>query len=66
MGASPATSACDARGRLWGVAGLYVADGSALPTGSGSNPMVTIYATAAVIADGIVRDAAARPPAAAG
>jgi choline dehydrogenase-like flavoprotein len=48
------TSACDASGEVWDIAGLYIADGSAFPTPSGVNPMITIFGvshlTAQVIA----------------
>ncbi|WFD27614.1 hypothetical protein MNAN1_002615 [Malassezia nana] len=50
MGADPATSACDTLGRLRGVDGLWVADGSSLPEASGVNPMLTILGTARGIA----------------
>jgi long-chain-alcohol oxidase len=46
MGGSPATSACDPSGEAWEVAGLVVCDGSAFPTASGVNPMITIEALA--------------------
>jgi long-chain-alcohol oxidase len=46
MGGSPETSACDPRGETWEVRDLIVADGSAFPSASGVNPMVTIEATA--------------------
>ncbi|KAF8418184.1 hypothetical protein EV426DRAFT_554359, partial [Tirmania nivea] len=37
-------SVCDAEkgGRVWGTKGVYVVDGSAFPTASGVNPMLTI------------------------
>ncbi len=35
MGVDPATSVVDPQGQSWQVAGLYVADGSVLPTPSG-------------------------------
>ena len=47
------SSACDPHGEVWDVAGLYVADGSAFPTPSGVNPMVTIYAVSYLTAQGI-------------
>jgi long-chain-alcohol oxidase len=46
MGGSPATSACDPHGETWEVAGLVVCDGSAFPTASGVNPMISIEAVA--------------------
>jgi choline dehydrogenase-like flavoprotein len=46
MGGSPADSVCDPDGQVWGTPGLYVFDGSAFPTASGVNPMVTIEALA--------------------
>jgi choline dehydrogenase-like flavoprotein len=46
MGRSPADSVCDPTGQVWGTPGLYVLDGSAFPTASGVNPMVTIEALA--------------------
>lgn len=47
------SSACDPAGELWDVAGLYVADGSAFPTPSGVNPMISIYAISYLTAQGI-------------
>lgn len=46
MGADPAAAPLDARGRVNGVPGLYVADASALPSSPGVNPMLTIMAVA--------------------
>lgn len=51
IGADPRTSVCDESGQVRGVAGLYVADGSAFPASSGVNPMITIMA----LADGVAR-----------
>ena len=44
MGKDPATSVCDARGKVHGHEGLYVADASAIPSSLGVNPQHTIMA----------------------
>ncbi|HVH13955.1 MAG TPA: GMC oxidoreductase [Longimicrobium sp.] len=59
MGTDPATSGCTPDGERHGVPGVYVADGSLLPTAPGVNPQETIMALATVVADRI----AARHPA---
>jgi choline dehydrogenase-like flavoprotein len=46
MGGSPATSACDPNGQTWEARDLIVADGSAFPSASGVNPMISIEAIA--------------------
>lgn len=46
MGGSPALSAASPTGETWDVRNLVVADGSAFPTASGVNPMITIEAIA--------------------
>ena len=46
MGITPATSAINADNQTHEVAGLFVTDGSAFPTASGVNPMLSIYAIA--------------------
>ena len=46
MGADPGTSVADGRGELHDVAGVWVGDGSALPSAPGVNPMITIMALA--------------------
>jgi choline dehydrogenase-like flavoprotein len=46
MGASPDASACDWEGALWGARDIVVCDGSAFPSASGVNPMITISALA--------------------
>jgi choline dehydrogenase-like flavoprotein len=46
MGKDPATSVCDARGKVHGHEGLYVADASAIPSSLGVNPQHTIMALA--------------------
>lgn len=53
MGATREEGVCDEEGKVWGVEGLWVADASVLPSGSGVNPMVTTMATARGIARGI-------------
>jgi long-chain-alcohol oxidase len=46
MGGSPSMSACDPTGETWEVSRLFVCDGSAFPTASGVNPMISIAALA--------------------
>jgi long-chain-alcohol oxidase len=46
MGGSPAAAACNRDGELYGVRNVVVADGSAFPSASGVNPMITIEAIA--------------------
>jgi long-chain-alcohol oxidase len=53
MGSSPSDSVCNPDGEAWDVSGLYVVDGSVLPTGLGVNPMVTIEGAAHKIARGM-------------
>jgi len=55
-GNNPADSVVDTQGRVHGMNGLYVADGSVLPRSSRVNPSLTIYAWALRCADLIVRD----------
>lgn len=43
-GSDPATSVVDAAGKVHGMKGLFVADGSVLPRTSRVNPALTIYA----------------------
>ncbi len=63
MGASPREHAADPWGRIRRqargdavIGGLYVADGSAFPTGIGVNPMVTIMALARRTAETILAE----------
>jgi choline dehydrogenase-like flavoprotein len=49
-GAEPAASVVDPRLQLHGVGGLYVADGSVVPSSLGVNPQITIMALAARLA----------------
>lgn len=54
MGVHPATSGATPNGERHGVRGLYVVDGSLLPTSLGVNPQETIMAIASVVAGRIV------------
>lgn len=51
MGSDPRRSVVGEMGETHELGGLYVADGSAFPTSSGVNPMITIMA----IADHVAR-----------
>lgn len=46
----------DARGRVWGTQGLYVADASTFPSASGVNPMVSTMGIAEWVARDIVSE----------
>jgi choline dehydrogenase-like flavoprotein len=50
-GGDPARSVVDGEGRVHGLTGLYVVDGSVLPRSSRVNPSLTIYAWALRVAD---------------
>lgn len=50
----------DAKGRVFGTEGLYVADASVMPSASGVNPMATCMAIADWIAHGVVKDLKAK------
>ncbi len=54
MGADPKTSVADPWGELHDTPGVYIGDGSAFPSASGTNPMVTIMALARRTASTIV------------
>jgi choline dehydrogenase-like flavoprotein len=54
MGVHPATSGTTPEGERHGVRGLYVLDGSLLPTSLGVNPQETIMAVVSVLARRIV------------
>ncbi len=53
MGTDPRTSGATPDGERHGVRGLYISDGSLLPTALGVNPQETIMAVASVLADRI-------------
>ena len=53
LGSDPSISGVDATGERHGVRGLFVVDGSLLPTGLGVNPQATIMTLATVIAEGL-------------
>ncbi len=46
MGGSPELGAASPAGETWEVRNLVIADGSAFPTASGVNPMITLEAIA--------------------
>ena len=58
MGADPASSVTDARGRCHAVADLMVVDGSLVPTVGAVNPGSTIGALALKLADDLAKDIA--------
>ncbi len=49
MGASPRDSAVDGRGRLHSAQGIWIADGSLMPSSTGVPPQLTIYALGLVV-----------------
>lgn len=61
MGADPATSVADPRGELHDTPGVWIGDGSAFPTPSGTNPMITIMSLASRTAANIVASTGAQP-----
>ncbi|GAA1487498.1 GMC oxidoreductase [Brachybacterium sacelli] len=54
MGTDPATSVVTPEGRLWGHENIVVADGSTHVTNGGANPVLTIYANALRISEGVM------------
>ena len=59
MGTDPETSVAGPLGELHDVKGVWIGDGSAFPTSSGTNPMVSIMALAQRTAVAIAEDAGA-------
>jgi choline dehydrogenase-like flavoprotein len=59
MGADPATSVAGPYGELHDTKGVWIGDGSAFPTSSGTNPMISIMALAHRTAEAIAEDAGA-------
>ncbi len=57
MGPDPQTSVADPSGQLHDVRGVWIGDGSAFPTPSGANPMISIMALARRTAGKILADA---------
>jgi choline dehydrogenase-like flavoprotein len=55
MGSTEDSSVCDASGQVWGVEGLVIADGSALPSMGGVPPTLTIMANALRVAELMLR-----------
>jgi choline dehydrogenase-like flavoprotein len=53
MDADPTSGVVDTDGAMHGAEGLYVADGSLLPSSIGVNPMMTIIAMASQVARGL-------------
>jgi choline dehydrogenase-like flavoprotein len=64
MGTDPQTSVAGPFGELHDTKGVWIGDGSAFPTSSGTNPMVSIMALAHRTAEAIADDAGAKPAAA--
>ena len=54
MGSDPSGYVADGRGELHDVKGVWIGDGSAFPTPSGTNPMVSIMALEHRTAEAIV------------
>jgi len=54
MGVDPRTSVVGPEGESHEIPGLYICDGSIIPTSLGVNPQLTIFAVAEKIAEGIV------------
>lgn len=59
MGSDPESSVADPRGELHDTPGVWIGDGSAFPTPSGTNPMITIMSLASRTAEKILEEAGA-------
>ena len=57
MGADPQTSVAGPWGELHDTPGVWIGDGSAMPTASGTNPMISIMALAHRTAEAIAAEA---------
>ncbi|HET9120431.1 MAG TPA: GMC family oxidoreductase, partial [Solirubrobacterales bacterium] len=64
MGEDPETSVAGPWGELHDTKGVWIGDGSAFPTSSGTNPMVSIMALAHRTAETIAEDAGQSAPSA--
>ena len=62
MGKDPHSSVADPWGQLHDTKGVWIGDGSAFPTASGTNPMITIMALAHRTAEAIAADGTATSP----
>jgi choline dehydrogenase-like flavoprotein len=62
MGSDPATSVANPWGELHDTPGVWIGDGSAMPTSSGTNPMISIMALAHRTAEAIADSVDARSP----
>jgi choline dehydrogenase-like flavoprotein len=60
MGADPATSVVDERGRHHTLRSLYVVDGSLFPTSIGGPPQIGIYTFALKVARAVIEDLGGR------
>lgn len=63
MGADPSTSVADPWGQLHDTKGVWIGDGSAFPTPSGTNPMISIMALAHRTAEAIASTISSAPSA---
>lgn len=61
MGESQETSVTDHRGAVWGYPGLFVADGSLIPTALAVNPSLTISALAERVAFWMIHEREMQP-----